>query len=329
MKAQAALRIVLSLCAVLMLSTTAEAQGLVRYVSATGSNANPCTRTLPCRTLQAGVDAAPAGGEVQVLDSGEYGPTLTITKSITVSAIDVSATLSNPAGYAVSINDPNAVVVLRGLHLTGLGTGERGISITDASAVHVERCDVERFVNGIIGPEAPTSPQELFITDTISRDNGQVGLWVDGSGVVVVRLTVDNSRFENNGIHGVLVHNGQATIARTVASTNGHTGIVVGFSSDVVISHSSATQNGVAGFQALGNESSVTSVALEDAVARGNSLWGLHVGTESIVRISNSTFTNNGVGIENNGAVETRGNNTVSGNGTDLLGDPLTPLPPT
>jgi hypothetical protein len=56
---------------------------------------------------------------------------------------------------------------------------------------------------------------------------------------------------------------------------------------------------------------------------------GLEVKSGSIARISNSTFTANTTGIRNFHVVETRGNNTIRGNGTDVLGGSLalTPFP--
>jgi hypothetical protein len=53
--------------------TAASAADNTRYVGITGNNANPCTLVQPCRSLQRGINVTPAGGELQILDSGSYG----------------------------------------------------------------------------------------------------------------------------------------------------------------------------------------------------------------------------------------------------------------
>jgi len=59
--------------------------------------------------------------------------------------------------------------------------------------------------------------------------------------------------------------------------------------------------------------------------ARDNGASGLFTQPGTQVRISNSTFTANLIGINNvQGTIETRGNNTVRGNTTNVLGDALT-----
>jgi hypothetical protein len=68
-------------------------------------------------------------------------------------------------------------------------------------------------------------------------------------------------------------------------------------------------------------------MTLEQSVARGNARYGLNVSQNSgTAVVSGSTFTNNGTGIfQRFGTIFTRGNNTVSGNATDVSGT-LMPL---
>ena len=81
----------------------------------------------------------------------------------------------------------------------------------------------------------------------------------------------------------------------------------------------------------LNGVNGASEMTIERSVARGNSQSaGAMVSSGGLLRISNSVFSNNGIGIYNpNATAETRGNNTVSGNGIDV--DPpgsLTPLAP-
>ena len=81
------------------------------------------------------------------------------------------------------------------------------------------------------------------------------------------------------------------------------------------------TQDRIVVAQGSGAETFVTG-----STARDNGNIGLLVlGATSIARISNSTFTGNGIGIFGEAVVESRGNNTVRGNRTNVLGT-LTPI---
>ena len=142
---RALLKLSLAGAGLLLFGAAAHAQDNVRYVASAGHDANPCTRTAPCHSLQRGVNATPPGGQLQVVDSAGYGPNVTITQSITISARGISATIITPAGVGITVNAPGATVALRGLTINGVGTGTDGIVATAAASLHVEGCAVERF----------------------------------------------------------------------------------------------------------------------------------------------------------------------------------------
>ena len=52
----------------------ANAQAPRTFVSAAGSDSNPCSFAAPCRHFQNAVNATSAGGEVDALDPAGYGP---------------------------------------------------------------------------------------------------------------------------------------------------------------------------------------------------------------------------------------------------------------
>ena len=118
--------------------------------------------------------------------------TLAINKNITIAGDGVAIVGS----IAIGTSSTNAVVTLRGLNLNGAKIYPNGIRIDAAAAVHIENCTVERYTGDGI-KLAATTATELFISDTVSRDNGGDGLHVSDTGA---RLTVENSRFENNNI---------------------------------------------------------------------------------------------------------------------------------
>src|SRR4051794_18729587 len=79
------LQIVALLTFVLFGASLAQAQATRTWVSATGADANPCSRTAPCQTFAGAFAKTAVNGEINVIDPGAYG-TLTISKSITINA---------------------------------------------------------------------------------------------------------------------------------------------------------------------------------------------------------------------------------------------------
>ena len=78
----------LSLCSSSYLpvaGSLAHAQATRTWVSGVGDDANPCSRTAPCKTFAGAISKTAAGGEINVLDPGGFGA-VTITKSITISS---------------------------------------------------------------------------------------------------------------------------------------------------------------------------------------------------------------------------------------------------
>src|SRR2546427_11288633 len=67
----------------LALPASASAQASRTWVSGVGDDANPCSRTAPCKTFPGAISKTAAGGEINCLDPGGFGG-VTITKAITI-----------------------------------------------------------------------------------------------------------------------------------------------------------------------------------------------------------------------------------------------------
>src|SRR5882724_11080869 len=82
-----ALRVTISAAAVAVMFSVApaNAQATRTWVSGVGDDANPCSRTAPCKTFAGAISKTAGGGEINVLDPGGFGG-VTITKSITISS---------------------------------------------------------------------------------------------------------------------------------------------------------------------------------------------------------------------------------------------------
>src|SRR6266446_7403245 len=131
----------------LLAASPAQAQASRTWVSGTGDDANPCSRTAPCRTFQGALTAGKTapGGEINCLDAGDFGP-VSITFSLIISCAAGTAGILAGGGTGIVINAATTdVVTLRGLDIDGQGTGGNGIVIESARSVHVEKCTIRNF----------------------------------------------------------------------------------------------------------------------------------------------------------------------------------------
>src|SRR5712691_10767960 len=101
------LAVVVFICA---FATLTQAQATRTWVSGVGDDANPCSRTAPCKTFAGAISKTAAGGEISVLDPGGYGG-VTITKSITINGIDQHAGILVSGTNGVSISAGVADIV--------------------------------------------------------------------------------------------------------------------------------------------------------------------------------------------------------------------------
>src|SRR6202049_4231120 len=85
-------------------SGAAQAQASRPWVSGVGDDANPCSRTAPCKTFAGAISKTAAGGEIDALDPGGFGA-VTITKAMT---------LDGGGGQVASVlvNGTNGIVVI-------------------------------------------------------------------------------------------------------------------------------------------------------------------------------------------------------------------------
>ena len=216
----------LSLFVLLTLSAAAQAQATRTWVSGVGDDANPCSRTAPCKTFAGAISKTAANGEINVLDPGGFGG-VTITKSITISSEGFEGGVLVSGTNAIIVNAGNTgVVTLRGLDIEGLNTGLSGIRVLSVGALHIEDCTVNRFTQ--IGIDfVPTSitahTAQLHVSNTIVRNNqgaASGGIRIKpGTNVSAVAM-IENSQLSNN-LFGLRVEDNSRVIAKdTTAAGN-------------------------------------------------------------------------------------------------------------
>src|SRR5215217_1765826 len=107
----------------LTVTSLAQAQATRTWVSGVGDDANPCSRTAPCKTFAGAISKTAAGGEISVLDPGGFGA-INITKSITINGDGTLAGILASLVNGVIINAATTdKVVLRNISINGAGNG--------------------------------------------------------------------------------------------------------------------------------------------------------------------------------------------------------------
>jgi hypothetical protein len=247
---------------------SANAQASRTWVSGVGDDANPCSRTAPCKTFAGAISKTAPGGEISALDPGGFGA-VTITKSITIDGGGgqvASVLVAGTNGIVVQAG-ANDVVTLRNIRINGLlgstvGAGLNGIRFLSGAALHVEHCTIFGFSqNGIDINVTTGSAARVFVTDTglhhnaggitarnagagavflalqraTLNQNSSFGLRADGSGAGAVLSAVSDSLFAGNGT-GLFAQGGPASAA-TIQLTR----------STVVHNTTGALSNGTAG----------------------------------------------------------------------------------
>jgi hypothetical protein len=293
----------------LFATSSASAQAVRTWVSQTtaGDDANPCSRSAPCRTFAGAISKTAINGEIDALDPGSYGP-VSISKSITLDGGTGAgwASILSGTGNGLTINltdtsgnDPRHTVRLRNLTITGTGLtgsqghriGDIGVEIILASAIYIENTLITDFAQRGISDERDSG--KLYVNDTTVRHCGQTGIVVIPTTTTTVTGILDNVRSEGNHLAGFAITGGaKFTVRNCIAFGNQGQGVdAEGAATEVNMENCTTSQNGT-GIQTTG-------------------------GTPT-VRISLCTVTNNTTGLlPSSGSLLSYGNNHVTANGSD------------
>jgi len=171
----------------------AQAQATRTWVSGVGDDANPCSRTAPCKTFPGAISKTATGGEINCLDPGGFGG-VTITKSIQI-ICKVEAGVLVSGTNAIIVNAPaSSEVVLDGLDIEGLSTGLNGVTILAANLVTIKNSTIKNFTQN--GVNVGASGARLHLQDSLVLSNatvmGTAGVnIVSGAVGIVSRSTID------------------------------------------------------------------------------------------------------------------------------------------
>jgi hypothetical protein len=208
-------------------TTSAHAQATRTWVSGVGDDANPCSRTAPCKTFAGAISKTAPGGEIDCLDPGGFGA-VTIVKAMTIDCTGVSGGILNAGSVnGVIVNaGVNDKVELRNLVIQGTtgNPGLNGIRYLGGKELHLDRVvvqgqgafcvDVNKTAAGYLyvrdsyfteclnGINLTTTSSFVIAAITRSSING-----MGASGVIAASahsiINIDNSQIANNLSIGV------------------------------------------------------------------------------------------------------------------------------
>ena len=283
----------------LAVASAASAQATRTWVSGVGDDANPCSRTAPCKTFAGAISKTAAGGEIDALDPGGFGA-VNITKSITLDGAGTMASILFSGTNGVIVNGAGIVVTLRNLSLNG-GTptspGVNGVRIIQAAHVNIEHCEIFNYSDRGIADERTTAGR-LNVVDTIIRNPIGTGTTTIGirvtptTGSAANSLTVDRCNITGNlasNSHAIFMSNGvTALITRSTLNNNTFGVTLAGTGVAASIEETSLLANATGVKVSAG-----TTARLSETMIAGSTVNGCDLGGGSIISFGNNRIDGN------------------------------------
>lgn len=326
----------------LLIASSVHAQAPQTWVSATGNDFSfDCSRLEPCQTFAGAIAKTAIGGEISVIDSGDFG-SVVITKSITINGGSRLAGVFAGFSNGVIVNAlSDSVVTLRGLSINGNNTGLDGIRFLVGSKLVIENCSIYGFtrngihmspaagnlvisnttltgpadgtgVNGLVVSNAAT----LHVEDSVIQGFGQGGLVVESTATGIATFVKDTV-MRNNG--GNVIGAGKAVFENCHFERN-IIGMAVPQGAKATLHNCVIAGNLLFGLYCH----DVTSQAMVDGCQISNNLIGIQAEDSGQVRASNSNINHNTTGLSavRSGTILSRISlllltNTVNDNGTN------------
>jgi hypothetical protein len=290
---------------------TYEAPAARTWVSAvSGNDNNPCTVTSPCLTFAAALAKTTAGGEIDVLTLGDYGP-VTITKAISIydDGVGTAGALTTSGTSGITINAGSGDAVnLRGLSFNGLtASGASGVVFNSGAQLHIEKCAFEGFANAGItfAPASGSAATAAMVVEDATLIGNTLGMSIKPTGGIAANVSLLRIRLDKN-ISGGL----------NVDGTGGGAAI------NAALADSSASLNSGNGITAIGGPNGVT-LNVSNVVAASNGAVGIQSsqsdGGTATVTVGKSTVYGNAVGVQSvdGGALLSYANTQLTGNASN------------
>jgi hypothetical protein len=289
-------------------SASAPSPSARTWVSATlGSDANPCTRVSPCLTFAAALAQTTAGGEIDVLDPGDFGP-VTITKSVSIygDAPGVAGAIPSPgtSGIVISAGSSDAIN-LHGLVFDGVNaSGTSGVVFTSGARLNVNQCVFQGFTTSgmTLSPGVGGANTTLITVQNTTILNNATGILIRPTGGIAAKVRLRRLHIDNNSGDGLRVDGTGGSGASNVAIADSSTNFNAGNGIDAVSGPGNATVdvmrivaagNGSAGIQSNQTSGGIASVTVGSSLLRTNAIGIQATGGASLLSYGNNQMTGN------------------------------------
>jgi hypothetical protein len=285
-------------------ASIAQAQATRTWVSGVGDDANPCSRTAPCKTFAGAISKTANGGEISVLDPGGFGA-VTITKSITINGEGTLAGILNSTVNGIIVNALTTDnIVLRDLKINGAQNpnngatgGVDGVKIFAAKTVNIENSVI---TGQQIGVEVVASNNtNVAIHNSIIENCSAAGVRVNTT-AGLARVSIDNTMVTNSVFAVHAKANSSVSVFESTLANN-QVGVLA------------EGQNGTA-------LAVVRSCSINNNTSNGIQAGGGASNNPSTIRLSSNWIVNNngaGISIQAQGVVDSYLDNNVKGNNPD------------
>lgn len=285
----------LNLLAITLMGTSVMyGQASRTWVSGVGDDANPCSRTAPCKTFAGAISKTAAGGEIDALDPAGYGA-VTITKAITIDGGGgqvASVLVSGTNGIVVQAG-PSDVVILRNLRINGIGTGINGIRFLSGKDLNVENCYIFGFTtNGLDIALNQATQATVHVFHSVFKQNGGVGIRATNAVAPSVKVGVDFSEIALDNIGVEAASHSSIEINNSMISAAASDGIkadsTTGPDSIIGIDHSEVLNGG------NGATSTAGSIVIGDTTFAYNTGTAFNKTTGGMFTFSDNRLHDNG-----------------------------------
>lgn len=298
-------------------ATPAAAQATRTWISGVGDDANPCSRTAPCKTFAGAISKTAAGGEINCIDPGGFGA-VTITKAISLICDDVEAGVLVAGSPAITINAGDAdVVTISGLDILGPTTfpGTNGINFLNGAGLTLRNTTIKGMATQAVSFTVGSGKTAfLHLNNVDITGNGNAADPTTGAIKVApatggtANVVIGNTRIQNNSNVGLRFDTTGTTGSRIIAQ----------------VTDSQLSGDGIGiQFKAPAGTGTINAL-VTDATISNNASYGVFANGSGVTgRFATTTITGNGAAVAaaatgvnavNASVVSSYGNNRLDGN---------------
>ena len=298
-------------------ATPASGQATRTWVSGVGDDANPCSRTAPCKTFAGAISKTAAGGEINCIDPGGFGA-VTVTKAVTFlcDTTEAGVLVAGTNGFTINAGDAD-VVTISGIDIFGPtgSPGLNGVRFINGAGLNIRNTTIKGFNAQGVSFEVGTGDTAFLNLDNViitgngaTADPSSGGVRIAPATGATANVVLNHVRIQDSKNVGLRLDLTGTTSTKISVQANG--GVI--------------TNSGIGLFAKALPGTGTVEVAMVDALIASNGSLGVAGNGSGVTgRFANNTITANGaasaaaatgVSAGNGSVLASYGNNHLDGN---------------